>query len=260
MKPKPYIGITDFTNFEQVTKMLELFRKHKRSDSQRMLHVGVMTSFKCLNHIENRWSAVYLPNERLRHVFQSEFFGEDIYYCLHYADYDHRTRSHDLKRALEWVLPEIMAVQLDMPWPDPGIIASGIHTSPKNIEVILQIGQNALDAANNDPREVVRRLEDYRTVISRVLLDKSMGRGLGMDAAGLLPFARAIRDKFPDLGLVVAGGLGPSTLNLVYPIVKEFPDISIDAQGKLRPSGNALDPIDWDMAKKYVIRALRILK
>ena len=91
-----------------------------------------------------------------------------------------------------------------------------------------------------------------------MLLDKSMGRGLGMDAVGLIPFAQAIRGRFPDLGLVAGGGLGPDSIGLVKPLVKEFPDLSIDAQGKLRPSGNALDPIDWDMAGAYLVNACQL--
>ncbi|MFA5934800.1 MAG: hypothetical protein WC827_02885 [Candidatus Paceibacterota bacterium] len=42
--------------------------------------------------------------------------------------------------------------------------------------------------------------------------------------------------------------------------LNEFPDVSIDAEGKLRPSGSALDPVDWDMAEKYIIEALKLFK
>jgi len=36
--------------------------------------------------------------------------------------------------------------------------------------------------------------------------------------------------------------------------------MSIDAQGQLRPSKSALDPIDWSMAEEYLIKALQVLK
>ena len=87
-----------------------------------------------------------------------------------------------------------------------------------------------------------------------------MGKGLGMDAMGLRFFAWAVRERFPLLGIAAAGGLGPDTLNLVEPLVREFLNISIDAQGKLRPSGSALDPIDWKMAAKYIVRAVWMFK
>ena len=60
--------------------------------------------------------------------------------------------------------------------------------------------------------------------------------------------------------IVAAGGLGPETMHLVDPIVKEFPDVSIDAQGRLRPSESALDPVDWNTAGAYIIKALELLK
>ncbi len=255
MNRKPYIGITDFTSFEQVTKMLEVFRRYRSSESQRLLHVGVMMSFKTLNGIETKWSKAFPPKETIADIFGSD----DVYNCLHYADYDHDTDFfNDLARAIGYGGIGIHAVQLDMVWPDPGQVASGVHTSRKQVEVILQVGKNAIEAAGNDPGEVVRRLEDYEGVIHRVLLDRSMGQGLGMDATGLIPFARAIRERFPDLGLGAAGGLGPNSIDLVKPLAEEFPDISIDAQGKLRPTGSALDPIDWRMAEAYLVKALEL--
>ena len=255
---EPYIGITDFTTYEQVVEMLEVLRRHKSSGSKRMLHVGVMMSFKTLNSIETVWSKIFPPKETIADIFRQP--NDDVYYCLHYADYNYKTKYTDLARGLECAGPFIHAIQLDMPWPDPAMIANGVHTSRRQIEVILQVGQNAIEEADNDPDEVVSRLEDYEGVIHRVLLDQSMGRGVSMNAANLIPFAQAIKNRFPDLGLVVAGGLGPNSLHLVEPLVQQFPDISIDAQSKLRPSGSTYDPIDWDlMARAYLIKALRLL-
>lgn len=259
MNLRPYVGITDFTSFEQVTKMLEVFRRHKAPGSQRVLHIGVMMSYKTLNGIETKWSKAFPPKEEIASIFDLSDDTEDLYYCLHYADYNHDTKFTDLARGLKYAGPFVHAVQLDMPWPDPGVVASGVHASRKQIEVILQVGKRSIEEANDDPAEVVRRLEDYEGVIHRVLLDKSMGRGLSMDAAGLIQFAHAIKGRFPNLGLVAAGGLGPDSIGLVEPLVKVFPDISIDAQGKLRPSGNALDPIDWDMAGAYLVKALKLV-
>jgi hypothetical protein len=250
---KSYIGITDFTGFEQVAQMLEAFQRYKPNGSQRVLHVGVMMSYKTLNGIETKWSKAFPSKEMIADIFRQS--DEEVYYCLHYADYDHKTRVADLARAIEYAGPWVNALQLDMPWPNPEVVARGIHAARRQIEVILQVGKSAIEEANNDPSEVVRRLEDYRGVIHRVLLDKSMGQGLGMNASSLLPFARAISEHFPALGLGAAGGLGPETMHLVKPLVAAFPDLSIDAQGKLRPSGNALDPIDWGMAENYLAKA-----
>lgn len=252
----PYIGITDFTDFGQVQEMSRVFVANRPRGSSRMLHVGVMMSHKTLHGIPSKWQNAFPSKERIANIFSSD----EVYNCLHYADYDNNS---DLWKSLAMAISYggigIHALQLDMIWPDPGEIANGVHASRKQIEVILQIGKNALEEVGNDPQRVVERLGNYEGVIHRVLLDKSMGKGLGMDADGHIPFARAIRESFQTLGIGVAGGLGPETIQLVEPLIKVFPDLSIDAQGRLRPSGNALDPIDWNMAGMYLIKALQLL-
>lgn len=259
MNIRPYIGITDFTDFSQVERMLNACIRHRQPDSKRILHVGVMMSHKTLNDTESSWTKVFPPKESIIDIFR-RMSGCEALYCLHYADYENKTAMADISKALGYAGPFVNALQLDMPWPDPDMIVRGIHASRKRVEVILQIGAVALKQVGDDPIAVVRQLEYYRGIIDRVLLDKSMGHGRSMDAAVLLPFARAIKEHYPHLGLVAAGGLGPHTIALVEPLVKEFPHISIDAQGKLRPSGDAHDPIDWDMAEQYLVKALELLK
>ena len=252
----PYIGIVDFSDFGQVQDMLRVFKAHLAQGSIRKLHVGLMMSYKTLNGLPTKWLSVFPPKEQIADIFASD----ETYNCLHYADYDNDPELWgSLTRAISFGGTGIHALQLDMIWPDPAQIANAVHASRKQIEVILQIGKNALAEVNDDPKAVVERLRDYDSVIHRVLLDKSMGRGIGMDAQVLLPFARAIKESLPDIGLGAAGGLGPKTVSRIIPLIEEVPDISFDAQGQLRPSGNALDPVDWGYAEEYLIQALKVV-
>lgn len=234
----PYIGITDFENFEQVERMRAVFNAHA-VPGKRRLHVGVMMSYKTLRNIETKWLKVFPPKESITRIFASS----ETMNCLHYADYTLTDVEQSLVDAIGYGGAGMNALQLDMIWPDPYLVSNALNVWNKKIEVILQIGSNALELMGDNPEEVVERLHEYEGIIHYVLLDKSMGRGLGMDADALLPFARAIRKAFPGLGIAAAGGLGPTSLNLVQPLFREFPDVSIDAQSKLRPSSNALDPI-----------------
>jgi hypothetical protein len=250
----PYIGITDFFNAEQVLAMQAVFATCKPAHSRRQLHVGVMISHKTLNNIPTVWQAAFPPKETIAEIFSCE----GVYNCLHYADYQGRPGlSESLAQAIRCGGNGLHAVQLDMIWPDPLQVAAAIQGSARTLEVILQVGQIAFDQIQNDPQLLLDKLEEYSGVIHRVLLDKSMGRGLGMNATELLPFALAIRRKFPRLGLTVAGGLGPTTAHLAKPLVDAIPDVSLDAQGKLRPSGNALEPIDWGLAGAWLAEALQ---
>lgn len=251
----PYIGITDFMTFEQVLHMRRVLKSNIKSGQQRRLHVGVMMSRKTLNGLETKWTDAFPPKETIEHIFSRD----DVMNCLHYADYKSVDVWQNLLMAISWGGVGINALQLDMVWPDPGQIERAVVSSQKHLEVILQVGQDAIDQAHNNPQEVVQRLRDYRGIIEYVLLDKSMGRGVGMDARGLIPFVHAIKEALPTISIAVAGGLGPNSVKLVEPLIEQFPDISIDAQSKLRPSGDALDPIDWSMAEEYLIKALELL-
>lgn len=258
----PLIGITDFTHPDQVRAMLRIFNANRRSQSERKLHVGVMTSYKVLNGFPTKWTQIFPKKEDIAGIFTPL----DVYNCLHYVDYEHGHGeiSFDLFRAIRYGGRHIHALQLDMVWPDPGSIQFAINRSEAKPEVILQIGAKAFEVeeVNNDPNELARNLDKYmgRRLNLRVLLDKSMGRGIGMNAEELLPYARAIRERFPDLPLIVAGGLGPSTMHLVEPMLPEFPDISVDAQGQLHIDGDPLKPVDWGRAGRYLVEALKRLK
>lgn len=251
----PYIGITDFTDFEQVREMSQVFDDHLPQGSDRLLSVGVMMSYKTLNGIPSKWQNVFPSKEKIASIFSSD----EVYNCLHYADYDNNPDLwKSLAKAVSYGGIGIHALQLDMVWPEPSEIANGVHTSRRQIEIILQIGKNALEEIDNDPQKLVERLGDYDGVIHRVLLDKSAGKGLGLDASGLIPFVREIKEEFPTLGIGAAGGLGPDTLQLVEPLISVLPELSIDVQGRLRPSGNNLDPIDWHMARNYLVKAIQL--
>lgn len=256
-----YIGITDFTNTLEIQEMLEVFKVKVSPGSSRKLHAGVMMSYKTLKGLPTKWAGVFPSNELVVEIFNCE--DERLYKCLHFVSY--KDPDIDLAKDLAEAITyggDIDALQLDMIWPDPEGVWRAKYISRRPVEIILQVGTNAFNEIGNTPKGLVRRLREYveQGAIDRVLLDKSMGRGQDMDAEGLLPYARAITNEFPTLSLVVAGGLGPDTMHLVEPLVQEFPDISVDAQGKLRPSGDAMDPIDWQMARGYLIEALKVLK
>lgn len=268
LNQRPYIGITDFTSLQQVKRMLGVLRQNRLEESAHRLHVGVMMSRKTLHCLPTKWADVFPPKEDITQIFslpEKIVFDKpndchDWMFTLHYADYGSPPDLFDdLSRAMNYAGPFFDAIQLDMPWPDPGVIANAAHASRKNPEIILQIGGNAFEEVDNDVDRVVEKLYPYHTFISHVLLDKSMGRGLGMDAEALAPFASAIAKEYPKIQLVFAGGLGPNSLNLLDPLLSEFPNMSIDAQGQLRPSGSALDPIDWNMAEEYLVGALKKL-
>lgn len=254
---EPYIGITDFMNLGQVRRMQRLFKRHLAPASKRKLHVGVMMSRKTLYGLETKWANVFPPKENIAKIFSSR----KTMNCLHYADFGNDAKlSQSLARAISFGGKGINALQLDMVWPDPDRVAKGLLFCGRPIEVILQVNTVSLKKVRDSPKNLIKKLKRYDGIIQRVLLDKSMGQGQWMDPAEMLIYIQTINDELPELGIGVAGGISPKRIILLAELAKRFPNISIDAQGQLRPSGSALDPIDWKIAGRYIIEALKFFK
>lgn len=250
----PYIGITDFMTREQTLASLSLFQSLSGGNIPHKLMIGVMMSYKTLRGLDTKWTKAFPTNAQIADIFVDNPLA---FNTLHYADYTNTDVSRSLRDAIGYGGADINALQLDMVWPEPDDIAQAVQASGKQISVILQIGQNAMLEAGDSPTEVLKKLESYVDVIDGVLFDKSMGQGKVMDVNVLLGYVSAIYEHMPKLRVAVAGGLGPFTMDVVEPLISHYPDLSIDAQGRLRPSGSALDPIDWVLANKYLEEAVK---
>lgn len=261
----PYIGITDFMTSEQSLKTLRYFAAAVGEQAlaaltypiPHKLMVGVMMSYKTLHGMDTKWTKAFPKNEEVSSIFVNHPLA---FNTLHYADYTNSDVPNSLDEVIRFGGWYMHALQLDMVWPDPAHIAHALSVSRKPISIILQVGKDAMEGAGGNPQEVIARLQDYGDVLDGVLYDKSMGQGKPMDPEVLLPFVEATYEKLPRLRVAVAGGLGPMTMDVVKPLIAQFPDISIDAQGRLRPSGNALDPIDWNLANEYLDRAVALFQ
>lgn len=259
---RPYIGITGFTNEDQVTYLTEVFGRHKKPGSSRLLHVGVMMSHSTLTGGQSRFTHIF-PN---KDYLSSEIFGnhpeyrpKDTYFCLHYADYQNITTVDDLVRAIHYCGPNLDAVQLDMTWPAPTMIDRVKDMfRGRSIEFILQIGKKAVESHHGDSVAIAKVVGLYGDSINRVLLDMSMGNGVAMDSTLLIDLIEAIEGEAPHFGIVVAGGLGPGRTHLLGKLA-ERPRISIDAQAGLTQGGTITDRLCLYRACRYLEEFLPIL-
>jgi hypothetical protein len=217
--------------------------------SEVRVHVGVMMSRKTLKGIPSKYTHAFPHRDEVAGIFNPHPW---LFNVLHYADYEGIDVLACLLEAADYGGPNMDAMQLDMIWPDPAVLRVVCRDYPR-IKFILQVNSESLNAVANDPVLLVHKLREYDDMLSHILLDKSMGKGVGMDAQALLPFVREVHTQLPQIQIAAAGGLGPDTLHLIEPIINEFPGvISCDAQGKLRSSGDARDPIEWAKADWYV--------
>lgn len=243
----PYIGATDFVTREQVERA-----KTAITVPNRRLHVGVMTSWKVLNGQPSKWADAWLKPHQIQELFQDD----GSYNVIHYADYGHNeverapTTVIDLVKAWDMCGAYVHAMQLDMVWPSVSLIQEFLFARP-SAQIILQISSTAIEDAGED--WWVSYAQFYDHVVDYVLLDTGMGRGIPFDPRSALGRVNdLITAGYKPEQIAVAGGLGPDSYTNLTRLLEVHPTLSCDAQGKLRPSGSALDPLDIELTERYI--------
>lgn len=238
----PYIGVTDFASHEQVLQAVACIPEHVN----RRLHVGVMMSYKTLNGIPTQtgWEKIWPDEKGLHNIFQPH---PKVFNVLHYADYaepDWTTVEH-LSQAVRKCGPHVQGLQLDMVWPVSSLVHEFKSRFP-HIEVVLQIGKQALGKMEVLSRSLDDRMEAYLGCVDYFLIDWGMGTGQPMRVSSVLDYVYVARRVVPYNMIAVAGGIGPSTLSSLEKVFAHSKDISTDMQGQMRSSGKATDPIEME--------------
>jgi len=126
-------------------------------------------------------------------------------------------------------------------------------------QIVLQIDGKAFEVVEHSPERLSEMIDvryaSYEGLIHRILLDPSGGRGEPFNTERAREYLVALQDRGINANFGVAGGLSPATLGLVEPLVSDFPDLSIDAEGRLRDEN---DTLDLNVAREYVDKALQI--
>lgn len=248
---EPYIGVCDFMSRDQVLEMLKVIKPYEHAHIKLM--IGTMTSYKVLYGKETKWSKIFPEPEDLKKIFSVS--DPLLINCIHYADYEN---NPNLEHALEYLVgicgPNLNAIQLDMVWPNSHELE--IFKRNYDLSLILQISKKAMVECHDNPNLVAKKIRnEYRGLISTVLLDCSMGRGVLIDVLEIEEYIKTIKKYAGDVEIDIAGGLGPDTIYKVQDLIRKY-RVSIDAQSKLRLSGKSEDPIDWELARRYIHKAI----
>jgi hypothetical protein len=275
-----YFGVCDVYDPIEAKVMADELRRSRKNPNRKVM-IGVMTHPLVLSDDSSVPEEV---RDSIREIFPSKeemaggFIDDpDVLNTVHYADLygpngpRKAEEAPDVLKNLELVVrhggENLHAIQLDLTWPSASELIQFKDKYP-DVIIILQVGKYALAELEGDRQAVVERLRQYQDAIDYALLDMSMGMGTNMEADGLLPMLRLIKEQLPDLGLAVAGGLGPDSVALLEPIANEFPDISIDAQGNLKHKDAPRDemghlvatyPADLSRSTEYIRNSCKLL-
>lgn len=257
---KPYIGVTGITRVGDANAIAETFVTSgltEEASSHRGM-IGLLVSQRTLS--PNFQGRIKYPTlEQIRQIF--EITKSRAFNTLHYHTYRSAV-AHQLETLLVqnrlYSDRLCQGLQLNIPWPPPAEVEKTRMTFP-DLKIILQLGPKVL--SENDPESIAANLAPYQELINYVLIDPSGGRGRVFAVNTIAPTSNRIRDLYPDLPLVFAGGFDGRNVRtrlwLLYQTVGTT-NFSIDAEDGLRVQKRdkqSLTPFSIPRARRYVQNA-----
>ncbi len=214
--PVPYVGITGIMNSTES----RFIAKSVPTNANRQAMIGVLISQKSMRGQPNQWPNRYPRVDQVADLFPPH---PAVFNVVHYNTDDPDSLCQQLSDVIQLAGPNLHGFQLNLPWPPPDELGRFADQYP-SLKLILQISQQSCRLLAEDQAGIAGRLSaDYQGLVHLVLLDLSAGYGQPLDTAWCLQQLHELRSADLGLGLAVAGGLSPSTLHLVAPLIKEFP-------------------------------------
>lgn len=263
VKPtKPYIGITGVMTADEAKFLIGMTSGHPAHAQEEFdLMLGGLASSKTLNGLPNKWPGRFPRIENLSEAFLDH---PGLLNLVHYSTDEPDTLDMQLRLVTGLAGPNCHGVQLNVVWPDAKQVvdyrSSAMKSSGKDIRVVLQLGQRALQEIDDEKLPLWLALDSYVDwgAITDVLIDPSGGKGVPFEPERAKDLLREVAEKYPQLGLGIAGGLCEETIGLLAPLVdfQERP-LSVDAEGKLRNPDS--DQLVTSTAMRYVYAAGEML-
>ncbi len=249
----PYIGVTGFMTTEEI----EIIGETAGFVPSRPLMLGILASDKTLCGEPNKYPNRYPSAGRFYELIQAISKLQRchrVFSAIHYHTPNRENFARTIDETLARTGYNTDALQLNIAWPSrAGIYA--LRSRHSKLKIILQIGPTAMHMLHNDPERIAEKVQEYDHLVDKFLIDVSGGTGklfsTDFAKAFLSPLQIIVGDK-----LGVAGGLCADTLDVVREIAEEFPNISIDAEGRRRRPSD--DTLHLKETKRYVQAALEL--
>jgi hypothetical protein len=259
--PRPYIGVTGFMKQEEVKHALDTFSfgKFGPDTGQRTLMVGVLTSAKTLAGESNKYPNRYPRVEAIPDIFVRHPLA---FNCIHHHTDNHDALEEQLERLVTIAGPNLDGFQLNVTWPDVQMLRK--FRARHGLKLILQVSAKAMAGAiapDHDlptyfkAKKINKVVRQYEDCASYVLLDPSGGKGEPFNVELAVEFLNCM--KTSNIMVGEAGGLSASTLGALKPSLQVYPNLSWDAEGRLRDKD---DNLDLHAVCHYILESVNLLE
>lgn len=258
MLNRPYIGVTGIMCEGQTDRLLSGFTP----TSTHVLMAGILVSGSSLT------SAPLLPNIACRYPnvrdianIIDEPKNPRVRRIIHYSPKGSHGLGPDLKHIHELWGDKIDGLQLNVVWPEPGLMGAYRKIIGSDKTLIFQLNSDAMRAAGGSPRKMVERFRRYGDdVFNAILIDQSCGTGKPFVPEEVAPYVNEIAKSGLRVSVAVAGGLSPNSMSHLSRLRKMTPGVplSTDAEHSLRSQGDRGDYLDIQRALIYIRKAQRM--
>ncbi len=280
----PYVGIAGFMTPEEVRSVaadaytLSGFGTPRHGG--RRLAIGALVSWKTLNGRPPGQPSRYPQIGDLRAILDAAAApyhnrapcqpeGEGTTFdletrCLRIVHYN--TKEPGLARQLDRICEAAGAhldgFQLNVVWPDPSEVRAWAQDHP-TMRVILQVNRAMFSNVARNPQLLTNEIgAKYVPWITDVLFDMSGGTGASADLAEAETVLASLYGAFGGaakggIGIGLAGGLHWQNVADLARLFDRWPDLSIDAEGRLRDKQT--DALNCELAREYARRALGVM-
>lgn len=270
-RSEPYVGVSGVVSQEQQRRLVELARMSGLT-AKRQLLLGVKATHKT-QYLDkaNRYGTKWYPvgedafTDALAEGAVPTYNVAQLYLEPESIKANALYPKEFIRKVVKRGAKVLDALQFDMlPYQENAKLWS--HTidgvKDQGMGVIIQAHAAAMDKGPKQAVNDLVRLSDYSS-LDFVLFDASHGTGKEMDADELKRFLEAgyrdidLEDRGTNFG--IAGGLDEYTVETHLPaVLKDFPDISWDAEGRLHPrDGEGL--LDMQNTRDYLFASARVL-
>ncbi|MBI5654735.1 hypothetical protein HZC53_03740 [Candidatus Uhrbacteria bacterium] len=244
---KPYVGIKGFTTRTEVERVLTAAPKFSHA-----VMVGMLMNQYVLAHKQVPHPKRYPDIRRLGEIFISHPQALNMV-CYQSIALD--SLFDQLSEIRERVGPCLQGFQLDLIEPPMSALERIRHAWPE-LKLSLRINREMFRRSMHRPVALANTVSGYAGLLDYAFVDFTNGDGVPCSPDLLRSILSYMRQADIPFRLGIGGGLGVYTLSPLKALLRELPDLCLDADFRLR---NDDDELDLEASGEFLNRAARLL-